>query len=190
VGRCFGDGDSVYAAYHDDEWGLPVTSEVGLYERLSLEGFQSGLSWLTILKRRDGFRRAFAGFDAELVAAFGAADVERLLGDDQIIRHRGKIEATIANACVVLALRENGTPLPELVWRYRGPAAHGVASWSQIPAQTEASRALAKELRAHGWRFIGPTTAYAAMQACGLVNDHLRGCPARVTVERARGTLD
>lgn len=189
MGRCFGDGDPLYAAYHDDEWGRPVTTEAGLYERLSLEGFQSGLSWLTILKRREGFRRGFSEFNPDVVARFGAADVDRLLADEGIIRHRGKIEATIANAAVVLALRDLGTPLHELIWRYHEPADAPPQSWSAVPAQTEASVALAKELKRHGWRFLGPTTAYAAMQACGLVNDHLVTCPARVTTEEARGSL-
>jgi len=189
VARCFGDSDPLYAAYHDEEWGRPVTTETGLYERLSLEGFQSGLSWLTILKRREGFRSAFAGFEPEVVAQFGETDVRRLLADEGIIRHRGKIEATIANAGVVLTLREQGRPLQELIWRYHEPGGTAPESWQTVPAQSDASVALAKELRSHGWRFLGPTTAYAAMQACGLVNDHLTTCPARVTTERARSTL-
>jgi DNA-3-methyladenine glycosylase I len=159
-----------------------VRDERGLYERLCLEGFQSGLSWMTILRKRESFRRAFAGFDAERVARFGERDVERLLGDAAIVRHRGKIEAAIANAHGVLALREAGTPLHELVWEYRrdGPAPTAWAS------ETPESKELSKRLKAAGFRFVGPTTVYAAMQACGVVNDHLPRCWVRDDVERAR----
>jgi DNA-3-methyladenine glycosylase I len=177
--RCWGSSDPLYVAYHDEEWGRPVQDEHGLYERFCLEGFQSGLSWLTILRKREGFRRAFAGFDPERVARFGERDVERLLADASIIRHRGKIEATIANARATLALREAGTPLPELVWSFApepGPAPRTPDEWH---ASTPESAALAKTLRKAGFRFVGPTTAYAAMQACGLVNDHLADCWVR-----------
>ena len=182
--RCWSSPDPVYAAYHDLEWGRPVVDERGLYERLCLEGFQSGLSWLTILRKRDAFRAAFAGFDPEAVARFGPRDVERLLGDAGIVRHRGKIEAAVANARATLALREAGTPLPELVWSHRPakplvPRTH--ADWQ---ASTPESAALSKRLRAAGFRFVGPTTVYATMQACGLVDDHLAGCPVRADVER------
>jgi len=184
VVRCWESTDPSYNAYHDEEWGRPVRDERGLYERLSLEGFQSGLSWLTILRKRESFRAAFAGFDPERVAEFGEADVERLLADAGIVRHRGKIEAAIANARATLALRET-TPLPELVWAYRadGPAPRSRADWQAV---TNGSTALSKELRQAGFRFVGPTTVYAAMQACGVVNDHLATCHARPAAEEAR----
>jgi DNA-3-methyladenine glycosylase I len=171
VVRCWPTTDPAYIAYHDEEWGRPVRDERGLYERLCLEGFQSGLSWLTILRKRESFRRAFAGFDPDAVAGFGGRDVERLLGDAGIVRHRGKIEATIANAHSVLALRETGTPLQQLMWEYR---------------DAPDARELSKRLKAAGFRFVGPTTVYAAMQACGIVNDHRQDCWVREEVERAR----
>jgi DNA-3-methyladenine glycosylase I len=183
--RCWESSDPAYNRYHDEEWGRPVVDERGLYERLCLEGFQSGLSWLTILRKRDAFRSAFAGFDPERVARFGERDVRRLLGDAGIVRHRGKIEAAVANARATVALRKAGTPLPALVWSHRvdGPAPGSPGDWR--PATPE-SIALAKELRRAGFRFVGPTTVYAAMQACGVVNDHLVTCPARPAAERAR----
>jgi DNA-3-methyladenine glycosylase I len=183
--RCWESSDPLYECYHDEEWGRPVVDERGLLERLCLEGFQSGLSWLTILRKREAFRAAFAGFDAEPLAAFGERDVRRLLEDAGIVRHRGKIEATIANGHATLALREAGTPLPALVWSYRsdGAAPRSRADWR---SSTTESVALSKELRRAGFRFVGPTTVYAAMQACGVVNDHLAGCPARDPVERER----
>ena len=163
-----------------------MRDERGLYERLCLEGFQSGLAWITILRKRESFRSAFAGFDPDEVARFGERDVERLLGDAGIVRHRGKIEASIANARGVLALREAGTPLPELVWSFR-PEPYGVpqttADWF---AQTPESKELSKRLKQAGFRFVGPTTVWAAMQACGVVNDHLAGCWVRDAVERER----
>jgi DNA-3-methyladenine glycosylase I len=175
--RCFGDGNPLYERYHDEEWGVPVRDERGLFERVSLEAFQSGLAWITILRKREAFRAAFAGFDPEPVARFGDADVERLLADEGIVRNRAKIEATIANARATLALREAGTPLHELVWSFAPPARESrVASLAELPAQTGESKALAKALKAAGFRFVGPTTAYAAMQACGLVDDHVAGC--------------
>jgi DNA-3-methyladenine glycosylase I len=183
--RCWESPDPVYNSYHDDEWGRPVVDERGLYERLCLEGFQSGLSWLTILRKREGFRAGFAGFDPEQVARFGARDVKRLLADPAIVRHRGKIEAAIANARATLALREAGTPLPALVWSHRPepvPAPRSFADWRPT---TPESAALAKALRRAGFRFVGPTTVYATMQACGVVNDHLATCPARPPTERA-----
>jgi DNA-3-methyladenine glycosylase I len=175
VKRCWETGDALYIAYHDDEWGRPVREERGLYERLCLEGFQSGLSWLTILRKREAFRAAFAGFEPERVARFGGRDVERLLGDAGIVRHRGKIEAAIANARATLALREQGTPLDELLWSCRD--------------DRDAAPALAKRLKAAGFRFVGPTTVYAAMQACGIVNDHLADCWVRDDVEAARSRV-
>ena len=185
--RCWESADEAYNRYHDEEWGRPVVDERGLYERFCLEGFQAGLSWLTILRKRESFRAAFAGFDPELVAEFGEGDVERLLADAGIVRHRGKIEAAIANARATLALRET-KPLPELVWAYRvdGPAPASHADWH---ASTDGSKALSKELRQAGFRFVGPTTVYAAMQACGVVNDHLATCPARSAAEKARSVV-
>ena len=184
--RCWGSSDPAYAAYHDEEWGWPVLDERGIYERLCLEGFQSGLSWLTILRKREAFRAAFARFDPERVASFGKRDVERLLGDAGIVRHRGKIEAAIANARGTLALRKAGTPLQELFWSQRPGPGRPPRSFAEVPAATAESTALAKALRQAGFRFVGPTTVYAAMQACGVVNDHLASCPVREPTERAR----
>ena len=183
--RCWESSDEAYNRYHDEEWGRPVVEERGLYEKLCLEGFQSGLSWLTILRKREAFRAGFAGFEPERVAEFGEGDVERLLADAGIVRHRGKIEAAIANAHAVLELRAAGRPLPELVWSYRvdGPAPRSTGDWR---ATTPGSEALSKELRKVGFRFVGPTTVYSTMQACGVVNDHLASCPARAATERAR----
>ena len=183
--RCWGSSDPAYAAYHDEEWGRPVLDERGIYERLCLEGFQSGLSWLTILRKREAFRAAFAGFDPEQVASFGKREVGRLLGNEGIVRHRGKIEAAIANARGTLALREAGTPLEKLFWSRRPEPGPAPTSFAEVPPSTPESVALAKELRRAGFRFVGPTTVYAAMQACGVVNDHLAWCPARVPTERA-----
>ena len=187
--RCWPTADPLYAAYHDEEWGRPVLDERGLYERLCLEGFQSGLAWITILRKREAFRSGFAGFDPELVARFTERDVVRLLGDAGIVRHRGKIEATIANAHGVLALREAGTPLHRLVWSFR-PEQYGTprttGDWF---AQTPESKELSKRLKQAGFRFVGPTTVWAAMQACGVVNDHLAGCWVRDAVERESRTL-
>jgi len=182
---CWPTSDPLYIAYHDEEWGRPVTSERGLYERFCLEGFQSGLSWLTILRKRESFRAAFADFDPDEVARFGPRDVERLLGDAGIVRHRGKIEAAIGNARGVLALRESGTPLPDLVWSFahERPAPRTTADWE---AQTPESTELSKRLKAAGFRFVGPTTVWAAMQECGVVNDHLASCHVRDDVERER----
>jgi DNA-3-methyladenine glycosylase I len=192
--RCWTTGDPAYLAYHDEEWGRPVTDERGLLERLCLEGFQSGLSWLTILRKRENFRAAFAGFDPESVARFRGRDVTRLLKDAGIVRHRGKIEAAIANARGTLTLREAGTPLEELVWRHRPQRRRAAPkSFKDLAATTPESAALSKELKRAGFRFVGPTTVYAAMQACGVVNDHLAGCWVRSEVERerreARGSL-
>jgi DNA-3-methyladenine glycosylase I len=183
--RCWGASDPLYLAYHDEEWGRPVTDERGLLERLCLEGFQSGLSWLTILRKRENFRAAFAAFDPERVSRFAVRDVERLLADPGIVRHRGKIEAAIANARGTLALREAGTPLEELVWNHR-PKANRAAprSLKDLPPTTSESTALSKELKRAGFRFVGPTTVYAAMQACGVVNDHLATCFIRAQVQR------
>jgi len=189
--RCFGDGDPLYAAYHDDEWGLPVTDEHGLYERLCLESFQSGLSWLVILRKRPRFRETLAGFDPEVVARFGEADVQRLLLDAGIVRNRAKIEATIANARATLALRNGPRDLVELVWEHRPSRGIGhpvPASLRDVPAHVPESAALAKALKREGFRFLGPTTVYATMQACGLVNDHVAGCRSRTAVAVAQAT--
>lgn len=163
-----------------------MRDERGLFELLCLEGFQSGLSWRTILARREAFRRAFAGFEPESVAAFGPAEVARLLADPEIIRHRGKIEATIANARAALALRGTGTTLPELVWSFRPDDRPAPRTRSEVPSRTPASAALARELRRRGFRFVGATTMYALLQAAGLVDDHLADCPARAAIEAER----
>ena len=184
-------GTDDYAAYHDDEWGRPVVDDVRLYEKLVLEGFQSGLSWLTILRKRDNFRVAFAGFDPEVVAGYGAADVDRLLADAGIVRHRGKIEAAVANAGAVLRAQESHGSLAALIWSFE-PRRRGrpvPVDLSQLPARTDESTALAKELKRCGFRFIGPTTAYAAMQSLGLVNDHLKGCSVRGACESDRRSV-
>lgn len=180
--RCWDSADPAYVAYHDEEWGRPVADERGIFERLCLEGFQSGLSWLTILRKRENFRAAFAGFEPEQVVRFGERDLERLLGDAGIVRHRGKIEATIANARATLQLREDGTSLHELVWSYRADSPAPTTWVSQTPESIE----LSKRLRKVGFRFVGPITVYAAMQACGVVNDHLSTCFVRDAVERER----
>jgi DNA-3-methyladenine glycosylase I len=162
-----------YVGYHDKEWGRAVRDDQGLFERLCLEAFQSGLSWLTILRKRENFRAAFAGFDMPAVAAFGPADEARLLADAGIVRNRAKVQAAIANARAALELPGG---LAELVWRYADDQRPAPVTGSDIPAQTPASKALSAELRRHGFRFTGPVTAYATMQACGLVNDHLADC--------------
>ncbi|WSG19305.1 DNA-3-methyladenine glycosylase I [Nonomuraea sp. NBC_01738] len=169
-------GDPDYIAYHDDEWGRPVHGDDKVFERVSLEAFQSGLSWITILRKRDNFRAAFDDFAIEKVAAYDEHDVERLLQDAGIVRNRAKIEATIANAQAALDVPGG---LSELVWRFAEPGSPIPRAMSDIPAITPGSKALAKELKRHGFRFVGPTTAYALMQAIGLVNDHIEGCVAR-----------
>jgi DNA-3-methyladenine glycosylase I len=177
-----------YVAYHDDEWGRPVVDDVRLYEKLCLEGFQSGLSWLTILRKRPAFRAAFAGFDPAAVARFGDADVARLLADAAIVRHRGKIEATIANARATLAVQDDVGSLAALVWSFEPERAGrpAPARLGEIAATTPESTALSKELRRRGFRFVGPTTAYAAMQSLGLVNDHMATCAFREPSEEDR----
>ena len=181
LARCaWGASDPEYRRYHDEEWGTPQHDPTSLYEKLCLEGFQAGLSWITILRRRPAFREVFHGFDPERVAAMTEADVELLLGDARIIRHRGKIEATIANARAVLALER---PLDELLWGF-APPPRGAApvSFTEVPATTPESAAMSRTLRAHGFRFVGPTTMYALMQSTGMVDDHLAGC-FRATTE-------
>jgi DNA-3-methyladenine glycosylase I len=179
--RCWWGGSSPdYFVYHDQEWGRPVRDDRGIYERMVLEGFQSGLSWLTILRKRERFREAFANFEIERVARFGERDVARLLGDAGIVRHRGKIEAAIANAKAAAALDR---PLSELVWSFAPTRRRAPRSVDDLPSITPESTALSKELKRRGFRFVGPTTAYATMQACGLVNDHIAGCWVRAEVE-------
>jgi DNA-3-methyladenine glycosylase I len=191
VARCrWGASPPEYQAYHDNEWGLPVGDDNRVFEKLCLEGFQAGLSWLTILRKREGFRRAFAFFDPSVVAGFDDADISRLLGDPGIIRHRGKITATIANAQSTVRLAAQGVPLAALVWRYEPGARPAPKTLSDLPASTPESKALSAELRRNGFRFVGETTAYAAMQSLGLVNDHLKGCHCRATAELARANFE
>ena len=168
-----------YVRYHDEEWGRPVRDDRGLYERLCLEAFQSGLSWLTILRKRDAFRAAFADFHPATVAAFGADDVDRLMADAGIVRNRAKVEAAIANARAAEAMRAAGESLGGLIWSFAPEPREPPRRPADVPAVTPESSALAKELKRRDFRFVGPTTAYALMQACGLVNDHLAGCSAR-----------
>jgi DNA-3-methyladenine glycosylase I len=189
--RCWWCGDAPdYVAYHDREWGRPVVDDVRLLEKLCLEGFQAGLSWLTILRKREAFRRAFRGFAPEAVARFGAREVARLLADASIVRHRGKIEAAIANARATLRVREQEGSLARLVWRFEPSASSRPRRVTRAAllrlAESPESRALSKALRGYGFRFVGPTTSYAFMQAMGIVNDHLEGCAFRVEVEAAR----
>jgi DNA-3-methyladenine glycosylase I len=179
--------------YHDDEWGFPVVDDTRLFEKLVLEGFQAGLSWLTILRKRDAFRRGFAGFDAARVARFGARDVTRLLGDAGIVRHRGKIESAINNARRALDLIEERGSIAAHVWSFEPAAKERPrtltrAALMKLP-HSKASHALAKDLKRRGWTFVGPTTVYAFMQAMGLVDDHLDGCTTRRAVEAARVKL-
>ena len=176
LARCaWGASTPDYAHYHDHEWGRPVHGADALYERLCLEAFQSGLSWLTILRKRENFRAAFAGFRISAVAAFTETDVERLMADTGIVRNRAKIEAAIANARAAAEVDD----LDALIWSFAPPARPAPRSYADVPAVTPESTALAKELKRRGFRFVGPTTAYALMQACGLVNDHLAGCASR-----------
>lgn len=176
--RCSWPGmaDPLYLAYHDEEWGRPVRGDDRVFERVTLEAFQSGLSWLTILRKRENFRAAFDGFALPKVAAYTEEDVERLLADPGIVRNRAKIEAAIVNARAALELPDG---LSDLVWKYADPSAPVPKTMADVPAITPASTALAKELKRHGFRFVGPTTAYALMQAIGLVNDHIEGCFVR-----------
>ena len=192
VTRCWWPGDHEdYLAYHDDEWGRPTTDPNRLFEKICLEGFQSGLSWLTILRKRPAFRAAFAEFDFEAVAGFGPDDVERLLGDAGIVRHRGKIEATINNARRACEMMETEGSLVDWIWSWAVETPERVdgPDGPSIPTNTERSKALAKELKSRGWRFFGPTTAYAFMQSEGLTNDHEADCFVHDACERERATF-
>jgi DNA-3-methyladenine glycosylase I len=179
-----------YVAYHDEEWGRPTGDDVRLFEKVCLEGFQSGLSWLTILRKRAAFRQGFAGFHLDEVARFGAPDVKRLLADAAIVRHRGKIESTINNARRACALRDELGSLAAYFWRFEPAPASRPKQLTRAAlramATTPESTALSKDLRRRGWTFVGPTTMYAFMQAVGIVDDHLPGCAARARVERER----
>jgi DNA-3-methyladenine glycosylase I len=187
--RCpWGIGPDIrYRAYHDEEWGVPVRDERHLFELVVLEGAQAGLSWSTILNKRDGYRAVFAGFDPETVARFGEGDVARLLADPGIVRNRAKVEAAIGNARATVALHEAGSSLVEHLWSFVGgaPVVNRFASLAEIPSETGASRAMSKDLRGRGFRFVGPTICYALMQAAGLVNDHEVGCFRWEEVQRA-----
>ena len=188
-GRCFGTGDPLYEAYHDDEWGRPRTDEQALFEKVCLEGFQAGLSWITVLRKREALREVFAGFDPEAVAEL---DVVPLLGDARLIRSERKLRACVTNARATLALRDSPSSpggLPALLWSAAEVPSPARASWDDVPASTPASAALAKELKRRGFTFVGPTTVYSLMQAHGLVGDHLTTCPSRAEAERLRGAV-
>ncbi len=174
-------GDDLYERYHDEEWGVPCRDETALFEMLNLEGAQAGLSWITILRKRENYRRLFAGFDKGKIARFTAAKVDRLVQDAGIIRHRQKIEAFIANAKTALAMEAEGEPLGEFLWSFTGgePIVNQWRTMDEVPASTEASTAMSRALKKRGFKFVGPTTCYAFMQASGMVNDHLLDCPAR-----------
>jgi len=194
IARCWWSGDdALYREYHDTEWGRPVDDDRRLFEKLCLEGFQSGLSWLTILRKRENFRKAFRGFDVEAVARFGSRSVDRLLGDTGIVRHRGKIEATINNARLCLELQEELGSLASYVWGFEpGPASRPKRidhpTLMGMKTSPEA-KILSVDLKGRGWSFVGPTTVYSFMEAMGLVNDHLEGCDFRGVVEKARGAF-
>lgn len=190
--RCVWPGaDTDYLRYHDEEWGHPVVDDRRLFEKICLEGFQSGLSWITILRKRENFRAAFAGFEIAKVAAFDADDTERLVADAGIIRHRGKIVSTINNARRALDLQAEFGSLAAYFWQFEPPSSERPASItsSTIPAQTPASTALSKDLKKRGWTFVGPTTCYAFMQAMGMVNDHVDGCFCRPLIDEKRSAL-
>jgi DNA-3-methyladenine glycosylase I len=193
--RCWwASGDPLYRPYHDDEWGHPVNDDTRLFEKLCLEGFQSGLSWLTILRKRNNFRRAFDGFEPRVVAGYDERDVDRLLADAGIVRHRGKILATITNAQRYLALVEETSSLAAYLWSFEPEPSARPARLDRDALMTldttPESTALSKDLRRRGWAFVGPTTVYAAMQAMGIVNDHLEGCFARPIVESERTAFE
>ena len=192
--RCWWPGtDALYQRYHDEEWGVPVTDDRRLFEKICLEGFQSGLSWLTILRKRENFRAAFADFDVDAVARFTSRDVRRLLNDAGIIRHRGKIESTINNAKRAINLRDEYGSLARYFWQWEPEAGSRPRRLTKDTlmqlGRTPQSTALSKDLKKRGWTFVGPTTVYAFMQAMGLVNDHLEGCDRRSAVEKARAAF-
>ena len=192
--RCWWPGDDpLYLTYHDEEWGRPVTDDTRLFEKICLEGFQAGLSWITILRKRENFRLAFDGFDPGAVSRFTARDVQRLLEDEGIVRHRGKIESTINNARRALDLIAERGSLAAYFWSWETPASHRPRVLTREALQqmstTPQSAALSKDLKTRGWSFVGPTTTYAFMQAMGLVNDHVGGCHVRGTIERLRAKL-
>jgi len=185
VVRCWWPGnDPLYVAYHDDEWGYPVTDDRALFQKISLDAFQAGLAWITILRKREAFREAFDGFDIETVASYERGDVEGLLANPGIIRHRGKIEATIVNARLALEVIDEFGSLATYLWRFAPTP--GPAPTYDIPAVTEESKTLSADLRSRGWKFVGPTVIYAFMQAIGMTNDHLDGCSIRSAVEAAK----
>lgn len=193
ITRCWWPGDdALYLAYHDHEWGTPVVDDTRLFEKICLEGFQSGLAWITILRKRENFRAAFDGFDPKAVATYGSDDVERLLGDAGIVRHRGKIESTINNAARALELADEYGSLAAYFWEQEptGREPDLRDDWSApVPSITATSTRVSKDLKKRGWTWVGPTTVYAFMQAMGLVNDHLPGCVAHVRIEDARADL-
>jgi DNA-3-methyladenine glycosylase I len=193
IGCWWAGDDPLYVEYHDTEWGRPVVDDTRLFEKVCLEGFQAGLSWITVLRKRESFRRAFDGFDPATVAGYDEAKIAALLDNADIIRHRGKIEATINNAGRCLELQEQHGSLAHYVWGFEPPASErpGAVTHAALMelAQTDASRALSRDLKRRGWRFVGPTTVYAFMQAMGLVNDHVEGCRQREEVEAQRSAL-
>jgi DNA-3-methyladenine glycosylase I len=180
-------GDALYAAYHDEEWGLPSRDDRHLYEMLVLEGAQAGLSWSTILRKRDGYRRAFAGFDADRVARFGDGDVERLMADVGIVRNRLKIESAVANARATLEVRDELGSLAAYVWSFvdGAPIQNGWKAIAEVPSETAESKAMSRDMKRRGFRFVGPTVCYAFMQAAGLVNDHTIDCDRYAAVQAA-----
>ena len=187
--RCFGDGDPLYERYHDQEWGRPQTSERELYEKVCLEGLQAGLAWITVLRKRDALREVFAGFDPDVVAGMDLdRDLAPLLTDARLIRSGAKLRACVTNARATLALRTSGG-LPALLWSAAQVPSPAYAHWSDVPASTPASAELATRLKKAGFTFVGPTTVYALMQACGLVDDHLTACPARARAEQERARV-
>jgi len=189
--RCWWcDGDADYQRYHDQEWGIPVTHDQGLFEKVCLEGFQCGLSWLTILRRREAFREAFHHFDYARVARMNSRDVAGLLNDDSIIRHRGKIEATIANAKLAIETIQQHGSLAAFFWQFEPRKHTSPKTRGDVVATTDESARMSRELKRQGWKFVGPTTCYALMQAMGMVNDHLAGCDFHANVERLRSKLD
>ena len=189
VVRCWWPGEHVdYIAYHDDEWGRPTTDDTRLFEKICLEGFQAGLSWLTILRKREAFRMAFASFDAATVAEFGPEDVDRLLGNSDIVRHSGKIQSAINNAARALEIADEFGSLATYIWSWE-PTSKSQGPVDPIPAHTPESTALSRDLKRRGWTFVGPTTAYAFMQAMGMVNDHLHGCTFHAVVEAEHSAL-